>query len=146
MDIFKTFATDKTKELTGAWVDLSTAEPEEGKKAPRIKVARLGNRIHSGMMTKLYKENRLALADKDEDKASEIDEKLNIEACSKAILLGWEGLEYPNSETGESEVIEYSQVNAVKLLEHSDFRNLVMAHARNFENFRAERVGQAKKG
>ncbi len=138
MDIFKSFATNADKEVTGSWVDLLPVKPSD-KPMPRIKVARLGNRLHSRVMTKAYRENQAALNSADDNLQTLTDERLNIEVSAKTILLGWEGLEYAG------EPIEYSYENAVKLLSHIDFRQLVLSHARNFENFRAEQEQAAKK-
>jgi hypothetical protein len=138
MDIFKTFATDPQKELNGAWVDLKSTV-NEGEQKPRLLIARLGNRLHSKLMTKLYKQHHADLNSPDDDLQSLTDEKLNVEATARTILLGWEGIEYAGKK------IAYSFENAVMLLNHADFRNLVLAHARNFEYYRAEQEQAAKK-
>lgn len=131
MDIFKKFATDADREINGTWVELEDS---------KFKIARVGNRLHTRIMTALYKEHRVALESKDEAAAAATDEKLNVEAIAKGILLDWETVEY------QGEKLDYTTENAIKLLAHVDFRSFVMGHSRNFDLFKAHKEEEAKNG
>lgn len=144
MDLKNLFGTDPDTEVVGTWVPLLKTEDkdETGEKTPptRFLIARRGNRIHSKMMSELYKANRVTLENKDIDVSTKRDEELSIDAIARAILKGWENVVF------DGKPLEYSYENAVMLLQMSDFRAWIMAHAGNMELFKIKQVEAAKNG
>lgn len=144
MDLKNLFGTDPDTEVVGTWVPLLKTEDkdETGEKTPptRFLIARRGNRIHSKMMSELYKANRVTLENKDIDVSTKRDEELSIDAIARAILKGWENVVF------DGKSLEYSYENAVMLLQMSDFRAWIMAHAGNMELFKIKQVEAAKNG
>ena len=120
LDIFKEFATDSSAETEGTWKDIGPGAA--------IKVARAGNDAYSEAIQKEVQENRLAL--EVGGKASKaLNDAILARVLAGTILKGWKGLSYQGKE------IEYSFENAVKLLGHKEFRELVSGISGDFRNY-----------
>lgn len=134
-DIFNQFATDPAKELEGVWVSLGPAD--EAGKAPRILVARSGNRKHGRIVSKLYEANKTLLDTKD-TAAEAKGEEITIEAMSKAIYLGWENLAFAGKAVANSADLtpEDRLAEAKRHLAVKDYRALVMRHSEDFTKFK----------
>jgi len=117
MDL-NTLKTDKTKDLEGVWIDVTTT--------CKLKVARLGNRKYERAMTTALAQVRLQ-----SDKEEALN-RIDIELMADYILLDWEGVEL------DGEALEYSRENAIKALEIQLFYNLVRSHASDFERFKID--------
>lgn len=122
-DIFKAFATDEQKEAGGTWVSIGSGA--------RLLVARTGNRKYAKMLLAEGERNKEVL-DLDDDHADQVSNDLMAKVIANTILLGWEGVWYKGLE------LPYSTANAEMLLKLKDFRRLVMKHAEDINNFRAQ--------
>lgn len=123
MDIFYAFATDAALETQGTWFNLS--------KDTKLKIARAGNTEYVNLLRKKLEDSRIDLDSKD-DESNARAEKMMIEVMADTILLGWEGLSYQGSP------LEYNKANAIKLLQHKDFRRKVTGFSESFEAFRVK--------
>lgn len=121
LDIFETFASDEIAEVEGVWVNLIAATDTEPESA--ILVARDGNTECEQLVEQLMARHADELIEDGPDRAA-LNRKIEIEVTARTILKGWKNLRY------SKEPIDYSYENAVKLLQHKDFRNLVLFHAR----------------
>ncbi len=121
MDIFKTYATDETKELEGVEVKLGTGA--------YVTVARAKNDAFIKLMISEYEKYQDTLED-DED----LDREISARIWAKTILRGWRGLEY------QGKPIDYSIKNATKLLKIKDFKLKISKLADDFELFRIKAV------
>ena len=123
-DVFEKFATDETKEECGAEVSLG--------KGVSLTIARVNNTN----FLKLVQEEADRVAEKSislsEDDAEALDKETMLAVLAKTVLLGWKGVSY------KGKPLKYSRENAVMLLKHKDFRKLVMEHANEFENYKAQ--------
>jgi hypothetical protein len=146
MDIFAAFATDSTKEEDGVWIKIGAAlnpqAPEAERIYPRLRIGRSGNKKHGRIVSKQYEANKSILDAKDET-AEAVGERITVDAMAKAVLLGWENLEFrdPSWKPGEPYrkiklVDGWNYNDAVMLLSLKDFRAMVQKHSDNFENFR----------
>lgn len=115
LDIFETFATDEAAEDNGVWVTLA-GDAE-------LLIARDGNDACERLVEKLMMDNADKLSG-DTVAAEAAQRQIEIDVTSQTILKGWKNLTY------QGEAIEYSVENAVKLLQHKDFRRRVLFHAR----------------
>lgn len=122
MDVFEVFATNTKKEEEGVEVKIG---PDS-----YITVARNNNRHYVKLLSTMFEENRQLLESGTEE-GDKANQALMAEVIAKTILLGWRGLEY------QGQPIEYSLENAKMLLQHHEFLELVMKHARRAELFRA---------
>lgn len=124
MDIFYAFATDAALETQGTWFNLS--------KDTKLKIARAGNTEYVNLLRKKLEDSRIDLDAKD-DESNARAEKMMVEVMAETILLGWEG---PMKYQGVD--LPYSKANAVKLLQHKDFRRKVSGFSESFEAFRVK--------
>lgn len=146
MDIFAAFATDSTKEEDGVWVNIGAAinprAPAAEQKFPRLRIGRSGNKKHGRIVSKQYEAHKATLDGKDEA-AEAVGQRITVDAMAKAILLGWENLEFRDPALKEDEpyrkiklVDGWDYDTAVMMLSVKDFRALVQKHSDNFELFR----------
>ena len=128
MDIAKKFGTDKSAEENGVWIDIGDGA--------KIKVARLGNRYYKEAFKQKTKPYNKRMDSIPED----IAEKILIEAMVEGILLDWQGflidgVSYP-----------YNKQNAFNILQkYNDFRDLVISHASEIENYKKEELKEKEK-
>lgn len=143
MDILAQYGTSIEAEEKGRWFQNGDVE---------FLIARNGNRTYSDIMAVQFQAHNHTLSQRDtkeqREAANDRAEKIQIDAMSKSILLGWRGVERVlNEETGEKvvgqlkfggEVLEYNQRNAAKLLAVKDFREWTFGKANDFKNFLLE--------
>jgi len=111
MDVFKTFAVDKKKEVEGVWFDVA----EGG----RVKIARINNQAYRDAFRRRTVAAEQAVRLKVLDEASA--ERVLIDTLAEAILVDWEGF------TAEGEEFPYTFENAQTLLtELTVFRDFVV--------------------
>jgi len=135
MDIFKSYATDKTLEENG--VKIIVAKDDKSGKESWIRVARLGNQKFNQCFDRLQKQNRVNGMKK---LSPEVTEKLLIEAIAETILVDWSGLSYKGEE------IAYSKENAIKMLtEAKDWLDEIVTLAKNMETFRIQDMEDSAK-
>jgi len=120
MDIFKTFATDTTKETDGIWVDIGDAQ---------FLVARAGNQKYAKKLSKLFERNQKLLERKDAA-ADKLSEKLMVEVLAETILLDWKNVQY------EGKDLAYSRESAEMLLNIKDFRKQIMQLSDDFNAYK----------
>lgn len=120
MDIFKTFATDTTKETEGIWVDIGDAQ---------FLVARAGNQKYAKKLSKLFERNQKLLERKDAA-ADKLSEKLMVEVLAETILLDWKNVQY------EGKDLAYSRESAEMLLNIKDFRKQIMQLSDDFNAYK----------
>lgn len=130
MSLYNIFATDKSAEQDGIWVDYGDAG--------RIKIARMGgsNSAYTKAVANLYKANKHAI---DTDTMSdEVAEKKQREIFAKHVVLDWDnGDGLPGLPGPEGELLDFTQENVVKVL--SDLPDLyadLRAQAAKVSNFR----------
>jgi len=123
IDVFEKYATDEKKEISGAEVSLGGGTT--------ILVARLNNDNHAARIHELCELNREIL-DNDDEEARKLDKDLFIQVLAETVLLGWKNLSYKGKK------LTYSKSNAMTLLAMRDFRNMVIAEASKFDNFKAK--------
>ena len=123
MDILKSFGTDSKKETEGVWIDIG---PDCS-----ILVARAATRAYGRALTKEVEKYKVALGTKD-DVADDTSDMIMCKVMAEHILLGWKGLSYDGAP------LEYSKENAAKVLAIKDFRKVVMGHADDLANFKAQ--------
>jgi len=119
IDIFEEFATDPVLEKRGAWFPIG--------KGTRLMIARGNNREFNKQIMKEVEAEKVIL-DREDDEAHDLSDKIRARVMARTILLGWETTE--NGVTSASigfkgEVLPYTDTNAEKLLNVSDFRELV---------------------
>lgn len=129
MDLGKQFATDRTLELEGTWVDIG----EGG----RIKVARSQNELHRKVLERLRKPYR-SIVMSGRELPTEVVDKITIESIAEAILLDWENI----SDEGRS--LPFTRANSKTMLtKYPDFRDVVAYLASQAETFRKQAVEDA---
>lgn len=107
---------DKERELEGVWVDYV-----EGS---RLLIGRIGNHKFKSFISMKYKAHRMAI-DRGDAHADVLAEEIQLQAYSKFILLGWEGIEVDGKEQ------KYTPELAQRILtEFSEFKSDV----ENFAN------------
>ena len=121
MDILRVFSSDKSKEQSGAEVQIG-----EG---TYVTVARSGNKAYNKLIAAAWDKNKFALDRKDDD-AEALAEKLTIEAVAKTILKGWRGF------TEKGVEVEYSYAKALEYLAIRDFRQKIMDIANDHKNYK----------
>lgn len=127
MGISKKFrcATEKISE--GVWVDLGDGL--------QVRVASMKSERYEDALERILKPHRVAM--KTNTLPEEVLEAAVIEATAEAVLLDWRGDDKP-----------YSKAQAIAYLsdpEMRQFRETVVALARDFELFRAEYEAAAEK-
>lgn len=120
LDIFKQFATDEAAETSGTWKEIGPGSS--------IKVARAGNDDYNDAIAKEVAEHRLALEIGGKESKA-LNNAILARVMAKTILKGWVALSY------QGERIEYSFDNAVKLLGHKEFREVVSGISSDFRNY-----------
>lgn len=122
LDLKKTFATDKTKEEKGVWV--------QGPEGSRFLVARVGNPAFNKLSAELMKPHRKLINMGKADDALIND--LAAEITSRTVLLGWEGVA---DDDGKTE-LPYSQAAAKKrLIDYPDFADMISGFAAQISLF-----------
>lgn len=125
-DIFDNFATDEKLEVVGVWHNLDVAGTS------RIKVARMDNPRYQQAMQNLYAQKAKELhAEPDEARTEpgSVTRQVMAQGLAESILLDWEGISY------KGKVLKYSKENAVMVLAHKDFLELVLRLANDITNF-----------
>lgn len=122
MDIFSSFATDKSLENEGKWFPLS--------KTAKIKVARSGNDKFVALLRSKMEEAQLDLTAGEE--SNKLAEAILVDVMAETILLDWKGLTFQ----GKPAPVTVAQ--AKQFLEIKDFRKKVSALSENFEAFRVK--------
>lgn len=132
MNIAK-FKTDGALENEGVWLEVGDGLS--------LRVARIGNRKHSELWTKLNADPKIVRMASLGTIPDEEYERMLIEAMAETILLDWKGL---TDGDGEAAVeIPFSKAKAKEVLKLRDFRQLVHRMAAEAGNFRAEQVEAA---
>lgn len=123
MDIFKTFATNESLELTGAEVPLGDAV---------FLIARQYNSNFNRVFGAMYKSQKAIIeGNADKDAAEAASKKIMHASMAQTILVGWRGkVEY------NGEALAYSHANAEKLLSHKDFAEWVAKQSDLFQNYK----------
>jgi hypothetical protein len=122
VDIFKRFATDPKRENEGF-------EHSLGDKSSLV-VARWTNKEAMALNTRLRERHAETLRSPDLEIAQAAADKITIEVVANHVLLGWNDLTY------QGIAIQHSVENATKMLQHFDFRQLVLSLAMDADNFR----------
>lgn len=123
MDVKKRFATDRTLELDGVWVQID--------KDARVKIARRDNPRYREVLRRESAPYRQAaragmLSD-------ETAEQILIKVLAETVVLDWEGF------TENGKPLPYSKENAVRLLtELKDFLDFVVSASAEAELFKAQ--------
>jgi len=130
LDLKKTYATDKEKEIEGVWEDFGDG--------CRIKIARAGNPNYEKEFQRLIKPHRKAL--RRNSLSNDVAKELYAKCMARAIVLDWEGLE----EDGKD--IPYSVENAERiLLQYPDLSQHIQEISESAETFRQELVEDSEK-
>lgn len=127
MDVFKSFASDETKENDGVWCELGAGAS--------LLVARAGNRKYARMLSSQVEKNQRALDLKNEA-ADDLSDQIMISVLANTVLLGWKGIQF------KREDMAYSVENAKTLLSVKDFRSLVSKLSNDFEAYKAVQEAQ----
>lgn len=122
LDIFDAYATDEGKETEGVWINIG-GDTE-------LKIARAENEKHLRRGLALLEEHQEQLDNLPEDEKNALDRRITRQLAAETILVDWKNLKYKGKK------LPYSQENAEMLLQHSDFRKMVMKHAHNMQNYR----------
>jgi hypothetical protein len=112
MDLKKTFATNKNKEVQGVWMP--------GPDGSSFRVARLGNENFtklSGVLMKPYR--KLIQMGQADDK---VISQIAAEVTSRTILLDWKGVK-----DGGADVPYSTEAAKARLLEYPDFADFISA-------------------
>ena len=129
MDIFSKYATDETKEVTGAEVLIGDVT---------FLIGRAGNQKYAKRLMELVDANQKVLNLKDQN-ANDVSDKIMVDVMAETILLGWDA-----NLTYKGEVLPYSVENAKLMLRHKDFRKEIMMAADNFGNFQSKLEEEVK--
>jgi hypothetical protein len=123
---FSKFATDKSLEIEGAWVDIGDDA--------HIRVARIGNDRYAKRLETLYKPYRKM--QRTNSVPDDLARKLFIDALATTVLLEWKG--FTNEDGSE---VPYTVDTAIaKLTELKDFRELVVEIATEVATYRNEEI------
>ena len=76
--------TDKVSEEEGIWIDYFDGS--------RLLIGRMGNAKYKAFISMKYKQHRMAI-NREDSHADALAEEIQLQAYSKFILLGWEGIE-----------------------------------------------------
>lgn len=128
-DIFDNFATDEKLEVVGVWHNLDVAGTS------RIKVARMDNPRYQQAMQNLYAQKAKELQAESDGARAEpgsVTRQVMAQGLAESILLDWEGISY------KGKVLKYSKENAVMVLAHKDFLELVLRLANDITNFQLQ--------
>lgn len=131
MDIFKRYATDEKKELSGVVHQLDSTT--------KITVARFGNENATALFRTLRDRHAIALASTDPKISEKASMDNLIEVMANHVLVGWEGIEF------QGKPLEYSVSNAAVLLRVNDFRDVVFNLSRDAENYRYDEIAKQEK-
>ena len=132
----KTYATDKSKESDGVWVDVAVNEDQS---LARIKIRRMGqsNKAFTKRYAALNKRLRLMLGNK-----SELETKALREAFVETCVVAWENIENINEAFPGVEKEPYmlcTQENALKLFESlPELFDFIVGEAMSLETFQSE--------
>jgi len=131
-DVFAVHATDAVKELVGVEVPLGGDA--------FITVARAENENFLKRILEETELNAASFKSLPEAEAKALDIRILCEVMAETILLGFRGMSY------KQKPVKYTKKRAAMLLQHVDFRKVIMRHATNIENFRLEEeAADAKK-
>lgn len=129
MDIFSKYATDESKELTGAAVVIGDVT---------FMIGRAGNQNYAKRLMEMVDANKSVLNLKDKN-ANDASDKIMVDVMAETILLGWD-----DKLTYKGETLPYSVDNAKTLLRHKDFRKEIMMAADDFGNFQLKLEEEVK--
>lgn len=128
-DIFDAFATNEKLEVVGVWHTLNEAS------GTRIKLARTDNPNHQQANFRLIAEHGKELEAESVElraEAGSLTRRVMAEALAEGVLIDWENLTY------RGKVLKYSKENAMKVLQHKDFFELVMRLASDITNYQQD--------
>jgi hypothetical protein len=127
LDLYKSFATDKTKEAEGARFELGDGA--------FVVLARWGNPKHLKAEEKARAPYR-SLTLSGRPLPTDIAESTTIKAMAEAVVIDWGGLK-----DRDGALIPYSVEAAITLLtDLPDFRSVLVGMAMSAEGFRAEQI------
>ena len=121
-DVFDRYATDENLEVEGVEVPLGDGA--------FIKVARADNERFNKMLVEVLEANAEKLDTLPEAESKKLDRQLYNEVLAETVLLGWKGMHY------QGKPMKYSKANAIKLLEHRDFKKEVLQQAARRQHFK----------
>lgn len=130
LDIFEEYATDPTLENKGTWFPVG--------KGTELLVARAGNRAFNKALMKEVEANKVVL-DREDDEAEDLSDSIRARVMSRTILLGWRSKvndEVRDVLAYKGEVLTYTEANAEKVLNHKDFRNLVVEKSQQADAYK----------
>lgn len=111
----------------------------------RLKIASSSSHIYKAMIARLYKQNRLRLDDAN-DANIQLIQEITCEAMSKTVLLGWEGINWPDASGKVIENIPYTpELGKQALLRADQLREFVSEQASRPSLFHREAVEEARK-
>jgi len=122
------FKTDRAREREGVWVDIGDGA--------RVLIARLNNERHKQTFLEVAKPYKVQL--RNGTLQEDVAARLLRQCYSKAILLGWEGMQ-----DDEGNDIPYSEEKAEEFLAIPDFMSMVEEYASSRELYRREEQEQA---
>lgn len=137
LNLFKQFKTDETAEAKGVWRDYGEA---------RFLIARAGNKNYTKLLGDLVEKHRVTLNAKGEagkKLADKKSEEIMVEVTAKTLLLDWE-----NVAGEDDQPMSYSVENAIALLSAEgmkDFRKLIASFSEEEEQYRVEKLEEARK-
>ena len=134
-NIHAIFATDKSKEEDGAWVEVN------GLYGLKIKVRRLKSdasmKAYERIVTEVYGEGKLR---KPSDLTAHDHTEIMKRQLAEAVLIDWMNLR--DTETGEE--IPYDAETALELMDIDDFREFVYQAASDRDAFRTAADAEAE--
>lgn len=134
--ITSAFATDKTKELQGIWVDYEGEETSVS-----VLIARAGgsNQAFQAASERLTRPHRRSGMDLDR-LPLHIQNDIKARLYAETVVLDWKGVYL------EDEEVPFNRENVIKVFKLvPDFMNFIIQEATNFQNFRiAARDSEAK--
>ena len=125
MNLAKIFATNKTKESEGVWVD--------GPEGTRFKIARMGNPQYTAMLQRLLTPHRVALRQGRMDDT--VLTKITHEVMAHTILLDWEHVDLDEQ---NKDVAYTPGIGKQCLADWPDFADFVSGQAQSFANYAQE--------
>jgi len=121
--IYDIYESNLDLEEEGVWVNLT--------KTIEVKVAALGNRKHTNLLTKLQKAQGKTL-----ENDADLREDIHVQAMAKTVLLDWKGIT-----DKDGKPLKYSYENAYKLLSDEKmyrFKKDILFLSQEAETFKAQ--------
>jgi len=131
LDIFNEFATDEKKENEGVNINLGGGAS--------VLIARRDNDNYLKQVQKEADAFAISSQGLSAEAYEKADKEVLTKILAKTILIGWKNLSY------KGKLLPYNNKNAIMLLSHKDFRRLIMKHASDMANYKAELEDQDEK-